>query len=228
MIRANSIVLFDIDGTLIRRAGPHHKTALIAGIRKVTGLETSLDGIATHGMLDGDLIRNMLQASGYTEDLLAPNLPAIITEAQRYYLDHCADDLRPYLCPGVVDTLRELRNRGAALGLVTGNLSQIGWKKMELARLRDYFSFGAFAEDNGTRINLARMAAKHAFEAGLADPDARVSLIGDHPNDIRAAKANNFQAIGVATGLSTFEELQAARPDMAVLDLRELDVRMLL
>jgi hypothetical protein len=40
-----ALVLFDIDGTLTRRAGPHHRDALVVGIRRVTGLETTTEGI---------------------------------------------------------------------------------------------------------------------------------------------------------------------------------------
>lgn len=228
MTKANSLVLFDIDGTLMRGAGPHHKSALIAGIRQVTGLVTTLDGVPTQGMLDGDLIANMLRAVDYSESRLNTELPAIMAECQRYYVANCAEDLRSCVCAGVNELLAELQRRGAALGLVTGNLSQIGWKKMELAGLRRYFDFGAFAEDDGTRANLAKIAAKHAFEAELADPGSRISLIGDHPNDIEAAKANGFQAIGVATGLSSLEELRAAHPDIAVRDLREIEISTLL
>ena len=228
MRKANSLVLFDIDGTLMRGAGPHHKSALIAGIREVTGLVTTLEGVPTHGMLDGDLIANMLRAAEYAESRMNAELPVIMAECQRYYQANCAEDLRPFVCPGVNEMLGELQRRGAALGLVTGNLSQIGWKKMELAGLREYFSFGAFAEEDGTRVNLARIAARHAFEAGIADPGSRVSLIGDHPNDIEAAKANGFQSIGVATGLSSLDELRAAHPDIAVSDLREIDIGKLL
>ena len=42
---APGLVLFDIDGTLIRRAGPHHRQALIDAVRHVTGLETTTDHI---------------------------------------------------------------------------------------------------------------------------------------------------------------------------------------
>src|ERR1022692_2788549 len=38
-----ALVLFDIDGTLVRRAGPHHRQALVDAVRRVTGLETSTD-----------------------------------------------------------------------------------------------------------------------------------------------------------------------------------------
>src|ERR1017187_2890385 len=49
---APALVLFDIDGTLVRRAGPHHRQALIDAVRRVTGLETTTDRIPVHGMLD--------------------------------------------------------------------------------------------------------------------------------------------------------------------------------
>jgi phosphoglycolate phosphatase len=51
-----ALVLFDIDGTLVRRAGPHHRQALVDAVRRVTGLETSTDGIPVHGMLDPDIL----------------------------------------------------------------------------------------------------------------------------------------------------------------------------
>jgi hypothetical protein len=40
-----ALVLFDIDGTLVRRAGPNHREALVHAIRRVTGLESTTDGI---------------------------------------------------------------------------------------------------------------------------------------------------------------------------------------
>ena len=49
------IVLFDIDGTLMRGAGPHHKEALIAATKQVLRVECTLDGIDTSGRLDTDL-----------------------------------------------------------------------------------------------------------------------------------------------------------------------------
>lgn len=228
MSKPNSVVLFDIDGTLMRGAGPHHKSALIEGVRRVTGLATVLDGVPTQGMLDCDLIINMLRAAGHAESEIGADLPAIMAESQSHYVANCAADLRPCVCPGVEGLLAGLKSRGAALGLVTGNLSRIAWKKLELAGLSRYFNFGAFAEDPTTRTTLAKISVSHAFEAGLADRSSRISLIGDHPNDVAAAKANGFQAIAVATGLTSLQDLQAAQPDIAVQDLRNLVLEELL
>ena len=59
-----ALVLFDIDGTLVRRAGPHHRQALVEGIRRVTGLESTTEGIPVQGMLDPDILTRMMRAAG--------------------------------------------------------------------------------------------------------------------------------------------------------------------
>jgi len=61
---APAVVLFDIDGTLLRRSGPHHREALVEAVRRVTGLDTSTDGIPVQGMLDRDILAQMLRAAG--------------------------------------------------------------------------------------------------------------------------------------------------------------------
>ena len=58
------MVLFDIDGTLIRRAGPHHREALVDAVRQVTGLETTTENIPVHGMLDPDILTRMMRDAG--------------------------------------------------------------------------------------------------------------------------------------------------------------------
>jgi phosphoglycolate phosphatase len=225
---ATALVLFDIDGTLLRGAGAHHKQALIDGIQRVTGLATHLDGIATSGMLDCDLIAAMLKAAGHPEREIRAAMRQVMDECQSCYRASCPSDLRPQLCPGVPAILSELLGRGAALGLVTGNLTGIAWRKMELAGLCDYFSVGGFAEDAATRAELAQVARQRAIERGLVAPHSRTSLVGDHPNDILAAKANGFRAIGVATGLTGREDLAAAQPDVLVPNLEQLAIGQLL
>lgn len=223
MNTSESLVLFDIDGTLVRGAGPHHKDALIEGIRKVTGLSTTLDGVPTAGMLDRDLIANMLRKAGHSERRIREALTEIIAECQNCYLVNCTIDLQRSVCAGVPELLAELKARGAVLGLVTGNLSQIARRKVGLAGLSAYFSVGAFAEDGTTRTRLAQVAARRAIRQGMIGRNWRISLIGDHANDVEAAKANGFRAIAVATGVTSLEELRAAEPDIVVPDLGHLD-----
>jgi len=51
----------------------------------------------------------------------------------------------------------------------------------------------------------------------------RISLVGDHQNDVEAAKANGFQSVAVATGMSSFEELASVSPDLLFKDLTVID-----
>lgn len=225
---STSLVLFDIDGTLMRGAGRPHKDALIEGIRKATGRSTTLDGMATAGALDRDLIAAMLRAAGESERRIRGLLTEVMRECEQCYLANCVADLSPYLCREVRQILEELKSRGAVLGLVTGNLSAIGWRKVELAGLRSYFSVGAFAGDGRTRARLAQVAAQRARRTGLVNHSSRISLIGDHANDVAAAKANGFQSVAVATGMLSREELAEAQPDILIEHFGELDLTKLL
>lgn len=227
MSQATTLVLFDIDGTLLRGAAEHHKRALIDGIQKVTGVTTHLDGISTSGMLDHDLIAAMLRAVRYPDEQMHEAMHNIIEECQRSYCSNCPLTLADMVCPGVPALLFELRDRAAVLGLVTGNLSAIAWRKMELAGLRQYFEVGAFAEDAFTRAELASMARKRAIQRDLIAVDCYTSLVGDHPNDVQAARQNGFQAIAVATGLIGRDALVAAQPDTLVETLNDLNVNAL-
>lgn len=221
------MVLFDIDGTLLRRAGPEHRMALVEATTRVTGLPVSIEGIAVQGMLDGDILAMMMRSAGAPERKIRQWLPDVMKRAQWLYARRCPD-LRRKVCPGARAALARLRRRGMPLGLVTGNLRRIGWKKMERAGLRDYFRFGAFAGEGATRAELVRLALERARSGGWIDGSGRVALVGDHPNDIRAARAAGIQSIAVATGLSGASELAAHEPDYLLETLGELRLSMVL
>jgi phosphoglycolate phosphatase-like HAD superfamily hydrolase len=197
-------------------------------VSHVLRLNANLSQIPTHGMLDCDLFRLMLFDLGLSEAEIELNLPELRRVAQESYLADGPADLRSCVCPGVVPLLQELASGGIPAALVTGNLSAIGWRKVELAGLRSYFADGAFSEQASTRAGLAQAAVANAKSRDLIVSDARISLIGDHPNDVRAARTNGMQAIATATGLSSFEELQQERPDILVRDLSELRIEQLL
>jgi phosphoglycolate phosphatase-like HAD superfamily hydrolase len=216
-----ALVLFDIDGTLVRRAGPHHREALIHGVRRVTGLETTTDGIPVQGMLDPDILAAMMRQAGARRAAIVEAMPEIERAAERYYLRGCPD-LRGKHCPGVVPVLERLTRRGVLLGLVTGNLTRIGWHKLERAGLRRYFRFGAFGEMAKTRAGLAKIAIREARRRGWIARGTPMALIGDAPADILAAQANHIRATAVATGLTPAEELRSHQPDFLLKDLRGL------
>jgi len=222
-ITTKSLVLFDIDGTLLRRAGAHHREALVEAVRRSTGLKTTTDDVPTQGMLDGDILTQMLANAGASRALIRRNMPSMMEHAQRIYTRRCPD-LRGKVCPGVRMLLYRLSRRGVTTGLVTGNLTRIGWKKMERAGLRHYLHFGAFAELARDRAGLVRIAVRQARKEGWIGKGSPVALIGDHPNDIKAAKANGVRSIAVGTGVVGVDELARHSPDVLVPDLRELSM----
>ncbi len=137
------------------------------------------------------------------------------------YVGTCPN-LERKVCPGVRRLLDRLGRAGIPMGIVSGNFTRIGWKKVERAGLRRHFKIGTFAEMGKTRAALLRLAICQAREKGMISRSTRISLVGDTPRDVEAAKANGVLAVAVSTGLSSYDELTAARPDILVEDLRQL------
>lgn len=224
---APALVLFDIDGTLLRKSGPHHRDALIKAVRRITGYETTLDNVPVAGMLDRDILTEMLRNAGASRPLVMASMPELVRAAQSIYAQGCPP-LHHAVCPGVRALLNRLVRRGIPTGLVTGNLTRIGWKKMERAGLRPFFRFGAFAERATSRAGLVQLAIRHARRNRWIDGRSMISLIGDHPNDIAAARANGIRSVAVATGVVDAAELASHRPDLLVDDLSALALESLL
>ncbi len=216
-----ALVLFDIDGTLVRRAGPHHRQALVDAVRRVTGAETTTDHIPLHGMLDPGILSLMMANAGVPRPAVRRSMQEIIQFAQYFYIRSCPD-LRRKTCPGVRTLLRRLTSWGIPLGLVTGNLTRIGWKKLERCGLKRFFRFGAFGEQARDRAGLVQIALRHARAMRWIARGTPVTLVGDAPADILAAKANGVRSVAVYTGISTPEELAAHQPDLLIADLGRL------
>lgn len=219
MPQAPPLLLFDIDGTLVRKSGPHHRQVLVDAVRHVTGLAATTDHIPVQGMLDRDILAWMLRDAGATPSAIRRAMPEITRVAQELYTG-CCPSLRRRVCPGVRMLLYKIQRRGIRTGLVTGNLSEIGWTKLEKAGLRHYFSFGSFAEQGPDRASLARRAIARARRERWITAHSKIVLFGDHENDILAAKANGIRSVAVATGMSPVTALALLQPDFLLTDLR--------
>jgi len=224
---APALVLFDIDGTLVRRAGPHHRQVLVEAVRRVTGLETTTDHIPVHGMLDPDILTRMMRDAGAPAAAIRKAMPDVIRRAQQIYGPD-VPDLRRKTCPGVRRLLRRMQSRGILLGLVTGNLTRIGWRKLDRAGLKPYFRYGAFGEMAKDRAGLARWAIRHARAQRWISNTAPIALVGDAPSDIIAARQNGIRSIAVRTGISLLADLEACAPDLLLDDLRCLKLEMVM
>jgi len=219
------LVLFDIDGTLVRRAGPHHRQALIHGIRWVTGLDTTTDGIPVQGMLDPIILTEMMRRAGARRALIHQSMPEVQREAERYYRRVCPP-IADKLCPCVPAVLDRLRRHDFLLALVTGNLTRIGWRKLERAGIGQHFAYGAFGEMAATRGRLVKWAIREARLRHALPAHAAVSLVGDATSDVIAARENGISIIAVRTGITPIEDLCALEPGYLLRNLRDFRLRM--
>jgi phosphoglycolate phosphatase-like HAD superfamily hydrolase len=208
----------------MRGAGPYHKLALVEGVRRVTGYQGSLDHVGTHGMLDRDLLGILLCDAGLSKSRIRQTMPLATRQAELAYLESAPPSLVDRLCPGTLPLLEQLVEARCCLGVVSGNLAAIGWRKLELSAIRRHFALGAFSGQASTRALLARAAIRHARKSSLIDEKTPISLVGDHANDVLAAHANRIRAVATGTGLGYNTELRAAAPHLFVEDLTLLDV----
>jgi phosphoglycolate phosphatase-like HAD superfamily hydrolase len=211
--------LFDIDGTLMRSRDRIHFNSVADSVQRVTGFEITLAGVAIHGSTDTAILREACSQAGISAATLEPHIQAIL-DAMGLTVAERRHELDLILMPGVKDTLTHLAQRGALLGVATGNLETIGWIKIEEAGLREWFRFGGFSDHFPLRAGLIGNAARKARE--LAGKDAGVCVVGDTPRDIHAARANSLPVIAVATGNYAFDALLEHRPEVCASSLADL------
>ncbi len=219
------LFLFDIDGTLLRRMPPAHRQAICDAALAVYGLELlPADMGSTAGMTDTAIARRALPRHGVSPDVIDAGLSAFFAAAAQAYLRHVPSDLRPYHTPHAEQTLVWLAERGAALGLVTGNIERIAWIKLEAAGLASYFHCGGFGDEAEAREKLPPLAVARARAVfGRDFAPSEVYVVGDTPADIACGAHTGLRTVGVATGPEhSFEHLRACSPDYLFEDLRGL------
>jgi phosphoglycolate phosphatase len=125
------------------------------------------------------------------------------------------------ILPGVVPLLDALQGESdIVLALLTGNLAVSARLKLEHFNLWHYFQAGAFGDDAAERNGLVSVAATRARALGYGPiPPSRILVIGDTPYDVACARAARARSLGVATGRSSMDELDAAGADAVLPDL---------
>jgi phosphoglycolate phosphatase len=219
------LLLFDIDGTLVRSRPLAHQRALARAAIDVFGLppDTGADDIRAvepWGKTDRWILADLLLAKGCAE-------PPTDSEIARWERAACAayaelDDGAPDDSDrAAAAALEPLQRAGHALSLVTGNLEPIARRKLAQRGLGRFFPAGqgGFGSDGRDRAQLVRIAR----ERGGSPPAAETVLIGDTPLDVAAALAAGVRCIGVAGGRYSRADLTAAGAESAIEELIELD-----
>ena len=206
-----TILLFDIDGTLITTGG--------AGRRALEGALAAHGAAGTAsfpfaGMTDPAIVRRSLSAAGRPAN--DRSIAAVLAAYAELLDDEVAraNDDAYRLCDGILPALDAAARRpDCAVGLGTGNIRRGAEIKLRRVGIAERFAFGGFGSDAEDRAELLRIGARRgAAELGCALGDCRVVVIGDTPRDIEAARAAGADSIAVATGPVPLGELAAHAP----------------
>ncbi len=215
-----TVLLFDIDGTLVTTGGAGRK-ALERAFAELHGRPEACSHFSFDGMTDRAIARLGLRAAGAADDdgqidrVLARYVEVLEEEVQR------VEDARYQVHRGMVEALDEAHRRpGVAVGLGTGNIREGARVKLQRVGLYDRFSFGGFGCDHEDRAALIRTGAERGAKAlGAPLAACRVVVIGDTPKDVAAALACGGECVAVGTGAYRPEQLLQAGATVAFEDL---------
>jgi len=210
-----SLLLFDIDGTLVFTRGAGLR-ALERAFQQLHGVERPLAGYSTAGRTDVCIVEEIAVRAGLTGHDTAALLAA--------YLDALTVELGRdpgHLLPGVERLLAELQPAPEwRLALGTGNLEAGARLKLEALGIWQYFPVGGFASDAADRDELIRCGVAKAQRVYGTD-FARCVVVGDTPLDVACGRANGAATLAVATGRFSVAELAAAGADAVLPDLAD-------
>ena len=218
------LVLFDIDGTLIRTGGVGVK-AFGRAMATEFNVSDSTGRVKFSGRTDTSLVRELFQ---HNQIEFSPVNFRRFFDCYVFWLDYLLRQAQGHVCPGVWAFIREARSlpRPPVIGLLTGNFRLGAEIKLRRYELWELFQTGAFSDDHEDRNQIAAVA--HGRGNRLLDEPLRgdqILVVGDTPHDIRCARHIGARTLAVATGGAGIEELKPHEPDWLVGDLSDVNAR---
>jgi phosphoglycolate phosphatase len=212
--RALSLIIFDVDGTLIDSQDLLHRVHVMAF--REHGLEPPEREAILR--LVGISLSPMMQA------LAGPAAPvdSLVESYKRHFNAEVARDgfLEP-LYPGAAEALQRLANRpGTLLGIATGKSRRGIDRLLDHFYWRDLFATIQTADDAPSKPHPG-MVLQAIDEAGATPADT--VLVGDTSYDMEMACAAGARAIGVAWGYHPPEALLRAGATQVIGHFDELD-----
>lgn len=219
------LVLWDVDGTLVRTAGAG-ALAFLDAVEEVLGIRPPDDsGSFMAGMTDPQIALELLRR------LAAPDPYACVgavLAALEPALARLAGQIATagWVCPGVPEVLVGLAEEpSVAQTLLTGNLAANARLKLSALGLGDgiEYDIGAYGSDHHDRCQLVPIALDRLAATGRRAHPSRSWVVGDTPRDLECARAGGVQCLLVATGGYAYEELAPLGAEMVLRDLSDVD-----
>ena len=216
-----TLVLFDIDGTLVLTGGAGLRAMALA-FEELFGVPDAFRGMQMAGRTDAWILSDAVAMHGIPQD------SSLIARFPDVYVRHLAVEIekphpRKLVMPGIPALLDALSRRADVyLALATGNFETAARLKLEHFDLWRYFPCGAFGDAAPSRNGLVPKAiARIAAQGGPVFTAADAVVIGDTPLDVACAHAVGARAIGVATGPHGADELRQAGAHEVFADLSD-------
>lgn len=205
------LLLFDIDGTLLRNSAGAHAKALRMALHEVHGLgspdgdASGLPDVRAAGRTDMEIAREMALLCDLPAKRFDECRRELMSVCLREYVRLAPRDLSDRVVEGMTELLAKLREQpDVTLSLVTGNLEGIARIKLDRAGLGSFFAAGqgAFGSDSDDRTDLPEIARRRAgaILGGGPYPRARTVVIGDTDRDVACARADGVWCVAVTTG----------------------------
>lgn len=195
-------LFFDLDGTLVDSVAD--LAAALNHVRERHGAEAHSEDMVRSFVGDGAW--RLVQRG--VADLALP-VDAALAEFRSFYGTHCLDRTVPY--PGITELLQRLPSDMRCA--VVSNKPQLFCERI-VEGLGWQARFGAVV---GVHDKLAAKPAPDLLELAARQLDVelpQVWMIGDSPNDLRAARAVGALAVAVGWGLVDAAILRAEAPDL--------------
>jgi phosphoglycolate phosphatase-like HAD superfamily hydrolase len=217
------VILFDIDGTLIRAVRRGEYRGLIRDMLiDIFGTYGRIGEVDFAGKTDLAIYREALEPAGVSLSAIHQRLP-VVERAMVEMLDYLASTGEVFrLCPGVRELLDTISSDNRFVtSLLTGNVERLALAKLRVAGIGNYFTIrGAYGSDAEDRDHLPAIAAERIsllLERNLS-PDQFI-IIGDTPRDISCARHFGARSLAVASGPHTAASLAEFEPDALLEDL---------
>lgn len=209
------LILFDVDGTLITNNRAHLR-AFNQLFKILYGIEFHIEKTNHHGLTDYLIIRRILKLKGRSLDEFEAQKQKIRDLLFKLYLEYSSEE-RVEIIPHVRELIIELEAQGILLGLVTGNLEEIAWHKMQDIGLDSYFKIGGFGSDDESRTRMIEVAIERAQTfTHRTYSKSEILLVGDTPLDVEAAKKAGIKIMAIATGAYSIDSLQKTAADFVI------------
>ena len=222
------LILFDVDGTLIKRGDPHHLGAMDYGVHSVfpEAKSATVHDVDFDGKVDRLIAAEVLAQARISISPEDPALDPVFEHAGRYYREQWAGQPGGLedLLPGVAGLIPYLaKDDEFALGVLTGGSRGVVVVNLERLGLVESLPIGAFGNEVPDRPSLVPLALERAAEyfGEVFEPE-QVGIMGDTPADVHCAHVHGIPCLAVATGKYSEKELRDAGAEAVFPDLADI------